>query len=383
MYQVKKPKTKSTARKFAAPSDPVCPSLPGTGPADDREQFLGAEFRVLDRYALQDDLVDTLKQTKKHKHLVKRVAECHRSFRHKVCGNNHQWAQPAKSCNCRLCPHDQRKRSLRLSHRWSEFLMKRHDLRYVVFSERNSADLHEGITSLYSAWKRLRASGLWKQAAEGSIAVLEVTYNREEKTWHPHLNVLFEGDYIPFEALRQEWSEATRHRGQTSFIKKADTGTVRELLKYVTKLSDFVEHPVAVDDFLGAVARRRFIRTYGTFYSIPVDETEGTEHCPDCDSDCVADVGVAHASQVVIDFKGVLRIDLNRLRPSQLPVSEDVTVAWPKRRGPVPWITNKQTACESAFSDEPLLTKFGTSSDWEWMRERMAAQNAEAQRQHG
>lgn len=330
MYQVKKPKPKKHAGHSRVQREPVFPSIPGRGHAGEESEYLGAEFRVLDRYALQDDLVETLRRTKRHKHLVKRVAECHRSFRHKVCGNNHNWAQPAKSCNCRLCPHDQRKRSLRLSHRWSEFLIGRDDLRYVVLSERNSANLHEGITSLYKAWKRLRASTLWKAATTGSIAVLEVTYNREEETWHPHLNVLFEGNYLPFEALRQEWSESTRHTGQTAFIRKADAGTVRELLKYVTKLSDFVEHPVAVDNFLGAVARRRFIRTYGTFYRIPVDEDEGTDHCPDCDSDCVADVGIAHASQVVIDFKGVLRIDLSLLRESQLPSDEDVFVAWPR-----------------------------------------------------
>jgi hypothetical protein len=203
-------------------------------------------------------------------------------------------------------------------------------LRYIVLSERNSADLREGIVSLYRAWKRLRASDLWKGATKGSIAVLEVTYNREQATWHPHLNVLFEGDYIPFEALRQEWLEATQGEGQTAFIRKADAGTVRELLKYVTKLSDFVEQPIAVDDFLSATARRRFIRTYGTFYRIPIDEDEGTEHCPDCGDDTVADIGIVHASQIVIDFKGILRIDRSLLRQSQLPEQEDCFVAWPR-----------------------------------------------------
>lgn len=160
--------------------------------------------------------------------------------------------------------------------------------------------------------------------------MLEVTYNREEDTWHPHLNVLFEGDYIPFEALRQEWFDATRGEGQTAHISKADAGTVRELLKYVTKLSDFVEHPDAVDSFLDATARRRFIRTYGTFYRIPIDENEGTEKCPDCGDDCVADIGIVHASQIVIDFKGILRVDRNLMRASQQPESDDFFIAWPR-----------------------------------------------------
>jgi hypothetical protein len=272
----------------------------------------------------------SLSKTKKHAHKVPRVAECHRSFRHKACGHNHNWAEATHSCNFRLCPHCQRRRCLHLAHRWSEFLIGRGELRYIVLSERNSADLRQGLSSLYRAWKRLRASELWKSSTKGSVAVLEVTYNREEATWHPHLNVLFEGDYIPFEALRQEWLEATHGEGQTAFIRKADAGTVRELLKYVTKLSDFVEQPTAVDDFLSATARRRFIRTYGTFYRIPVDENENTEHCPDCGDDTVADLGIVHASQIVIDYKGILRIDRSRLRASQLPGTEDCFVAWPR-----------------------------------------------------
>ena len=288
------------------------------------------EFRVLDRYELQADLVETLGRTKHFSHLVPRVAACHKSFRHKVCEHQHQWAEPAESCNIRLCPHDQRKRSLRLAARWEKLLIGKANLRYVVFAERNSTDLHEGIQSLYRAWKTLRTSALWKAAARGSVAVLEVTYNREDHTWHPHLNVLFQGEYIPFEALRQEWSEATRHRGTTAFIRAADAGTIRELLKYVTKLSDFVDDPEALDKFLLAVARRRFIRTYGAFYKLPVEEEDYTGHCPDCGSDCVADVGPAFAEQLTIDVHGVFRILRARLRESQRPATEDIYIAWPR-----------------------------------------------------
>jgi len=339
MYQVKKSKARRGSLRSPRPTGQVVSSLPDTKPVQgraagsvggDSEQWLGREYRLLDRYALQGELADTLKQTKRFSRLAARVAECHRSFRHKVCDRNHQWAEATKSCNCRLCPHDQRKRSLRLAHRWEKHLLGRDGLRYCVFSERNTADLSAGIASLYRAWARLRKSSLWKAAAHGAIVVLEVTYNREEETWHPHLNVLFAGLYIPFEALNQAWIAATKGNGQTSFIRAADAGTIRELIKYVTKLSDFVDNPLAVNDFLAATARKRFVRTYGEFYQLPVDDEDNEEHCPDCDSTCIADVGIAHAQQLYIDYKGVIRIDLSRLRPSQFPVSEDIPLAWPR-----------------------------------------------------
>ena len=39
-------------------------------------EFLGEEFRVLDRYELQADLVETLKQTENHSNLAAKVAAC-------------------------------------------------------------------------------------------------------------------------------------------------------------------------------------------------------------------------------------------------------------------------------------------------------------------
>ena len=67
---------------------------------------------------------------------------------------------------------------------------------------------------------------------------------------------------------------ATEGRGRTSFIRAADAGTVRELIKYVTKIADLVGDAPALDEFLTAVARKRLVRTYGTFYDVPVDDEE-------------------------------------------------------------------------------------------------------------
>ena len=339
MYQVKKSKPGRAPLRSARRSETVDSSIPGsirrarcTGKehAHASSDWLSQEMRVLDRYELQRDLIETLGRTRRYSHLVPRVAACHSSFRHKVCDHRHEWAEATESCNVRLCPHDQRRRSLRLAARWEKLLFGRGELRYCVFAERNCSDLHAGLQSLYRAWNRLRKAPLWKAATRGSIAVLEVTYNREENSWHPHLNVLFEGDYIPFEALNQAWIAATHGNGKTSFIRAADAGTIRELLKYVTKLSDFVDQPEAVDTFLFSTARRRFIRTYGSFYRLPIEEEDFSGRCPDCGSTCVADVGICHASQLELDSYGVFRIAAGKLRASQQPSTEDIYIAWPR-----------------------------------------------------
>lgn len=213
------------------------------------------------------------------------------------------------SCSVRVCPHDSRRRSLILAARIEKFAVSRTGLRYAVLAERNSLDLREGIISLWASWTRLRRSVRWKRKVKGCIVALEVTRNREEGTWHPHLNVLMEGEYFPFEELNQAWIEATEGRGHTSFIRAADAGTARELIKYVTKIADLIGDAPALDEFLTAVFRKRLVRTYGTFYDLPVDDEEHPRHqCPDCQSHDLTRLGIVPSYQISLDFKGVFRV---------------------------------------------------------------------------
>jgi hypothetical protein len=270
--------------------------------------FLTDECRLLDRYELQAELVETLRQTKHHRHLVQRVAACHHAFRHWRCENGHDWAEAENSCSVRVCPHDSRRRSLILAARMEKFLVGKTGLRYAVLAERNTLDLAAGITSLWKAWTRLRRSRRWKAKVRGCICAMEVTRNPEDGSWHPHLNVLMEGDYFPFEELNAAWVKATEGRGQTSFIRAADAGTVRELIKYVSKLSDLVGNPNALDEFLTALFHRRMVRTYGTFFGLPVEDEENPGVCcPDCESQTVLRLGYVPLSQIRLDSKGVLR----------------------------------------------------------------------------
>jgi hypothetical protein len=293
-------------------STDFCPPVPLVSGSE--TPFLDEGFRLLDRYELQDDLIETLEKTEHHRHLVPRLALCHRTFRHWRCEHDHDWAEAENSCSLRICPHDQRRRSLVMAARVEKFLGGRTDgLRYAVLAERNSTDLAEGIASLWAAWSRLRRSVRWKRKVAGCVVVMEVTRNREEGTWHPHLNVLMEGEYFPFEELNQAWVKATEGRGQTSFIRAADAGTVRELIKYITKLADLLGDAPALDEFLTAIKGQRLLRTYGTFFGLKIDDDGQPDAgcCPDCGPEmhvAVVKLGPVSPWQLSLDFEGVLRV---------------------------------------------------------------------------
>ena len=183
----------------------------------------------------------------------------------------------------------------------------------MVLAERSCKNLKAGIVSLYKAWNSLRRSVRWKAKVRGSIAVLEVTYNKKRRTWHPHLNVLIEGDYFPFAELNFAWKKATEGKGQTSHIQAANEGTVRELLKYTLKVAErgedgelrlILDEPVALDEFLAAVYGVRLVRSYGSFRGLKVsDEEDPEEECPDCGSKCIVDIGPVQHSQLSFDFE--------------------------------------------------------------------------------
>lgn len=259
--------------------------------------------------------MDALAQTEHHTHLVPKVAACHKSFRHWRCEKNHDWAEAENSCSVRVCPHCSHRRSNIIAERTKSFLVGKPRLRYAVLAEKNSRDLKKGIASLWDSWTRLRRSVCWKRKVRGAIVALEVTYNSETGTWHPHLNVMMDGEYFPFEELNQAWMEANKGRGRTSHIESADEGTVHELIKYITKVSDLLENPAALDEFLAAASARRFLRTYGSLRGLSLadevnPETKG--QCPDCGPDqpvAVVQLGYVHSHQLRFDFeKGVFRV---------------------------------------------------------------------------
>ena len=340
--------------------------------SDRRQRFLGKQFALLDRYGLQDALVDTLKDTK-YSYRLESVANCHRMFRGRTCRNGHSWAKAANSCGLRLCPHCCRQRATEVARKLQPFLAGKEEnsLRFFVLTDVNCADLDEGRELIYAAFGRLRRSVEWKKKVKGCIVTFEATANphcicglrqREHERggkaygcefrkaeyqsdpWHPHLNVLAEGDYFPQAQLSQMWEASTQGRASVVWVSAVKNGFIdleeggtskaaRELVKYITKASDLVGDPVAVEQFLDAVYARRLLRTYGTFYGLKIDE-EAQSHeevCPDCGTREWVQTNLIRPQQIAMDFKGVLR-DKRRKSDIDRDVGEAIVFAPKKPR---------------------------------------------------
>ncbi|MCI0351668.1 MAG: protein rep, partial [Acidobacteriales bacterium] len=237
------------------------------------------------------------------------VRNCHSTFFGWGCKQGHRWAKPGASCQHKLCPFDMRARRLRLVKKYRPLLQRMAQPRYIVFSKENCAfdELGAGIASLWSAFEKLRHRKIWK-SVKAAIAALEVTYNAETHTWHPHINVLFDGRYIPQADLLAQWNEL--HNGCADagvWIEMADFDSLEELFKYITKLVDFVGNAEAVELFLKQTKGLRFVRAYGECYDTELDDEPGGMECPDCGSRDIFRLGHVKPEQLWLDDGGVYR----------------------------------------------------------------------------
>src|SRR5581483_4175048 len=185
----------------------------------------------------------------------------------------------------------------------------KHNAKYAVFHLPSREDLAQGLAELWEAFAALRKHPYWKDHVRGCVVALEITY---KNGWHPHLNVLIDCPaYLNRQMLGDAWRDASGClRAHTPWLQRANKGTVRELLKYVTKLGDLVDHdsPELIEQFLEATHGRRFIRTYGCFYGIPnPEDAEDDAGCPHCGAQLHLFEHTLYLHQVRLDEQGVWR----------------------------------------------------------------------------
>lgn len=106
--------------------------------------------------------------------------------------------------------------------------------------------------------KQLRRSGVDVKA----IRVTEVTGRRGDSI-HPHFHVLVSGMAVG-RAILESWLK--RHPKAVRAaqdVTQADTGSLKELFKYLTKLSDPKMDPEVLDGILSAMWGKHLVRPYG------------------------------------------------------------------------------------------------------------------------
>lgn len=173
--------------------------------------------------------------------------------------------QAANFCHARLCPMCAARLAKKQCRVLGDVLMEAArqlegvQFLFLTLAPRNRADLKAGVDDLLAAWKRFCGFAAIKRATIGAYRAVEITYNREARTWHPHIHAILavpseyfdprndlyltQGDYVRLwrRALRAEYDPTANVKALYDKRTGARGGTesaIREASKYATKDAD-------------------------------------------------------------------------------------------------------------------------------------------------
>jgi hypothetical protein len=129
-----------------------------------------------------------------------------------------KWIE-AKRCRDKLCPLCGWRQSLTRFHNLRTAVeaeaKENKDIRFafVTVTVRNctAAALRGTIDQMNAAWREMTRRGAWKKTYAGYYRALEITYNKDENTYHPHFHAIAEirfGRKVSEQSIRAAWRTA-------------------------------------------------------------------------------------------------------------------------------------------------------------------------------
>nr|CDL67050.1 unnamed protein product [uncultured bacterium] len=173
----------------------------------------------------------------------------------------------ANFCRDRFCPECSKRKSRLMYHNLKKVLEKSYEdnnqsFIHLVLALRNceKENLKKSLDDLLQGFHRLFRRKKFKTSINGWYRNLEVTYNEEEDTLHPHLHIILavdndyfkrkSGKYLTQDYIKKEFKTACKIDYEpTAYIKKVYSKDKKDILhnlvaeasKYVTKVSDVLE----------------------------------------------------------------------------------------------------------------------------------------------
>lgn len=291
-----------------------------------------------DRRRVWEALIDT-QQTTSRLHSFRDCGSFATVMRNDNDPNRYRIAGSA--CRDRFCNPCARERSQNIKTNILEHVQDK-PLRFITLTLRSTNEpLVELLDKLHNSFAALRRRGLWKRKVGGGVAMLEVKWSEATQRWHPHFHVLFTGQYIPQDRLRDAWREITK----TSYI--VDVRLVRskdQAAKYITKYAtkpldgSFTRRPDLLREAMTALKGRKLALTFGTWRGVVLADTaseEGWSYVARLgDLICDAANGDVEANQILVTLSDQnLSLIYERAPPPTEPIlTNNATEPTPQQR---------------------------------------------------
>lgn len=195
--------------------------------------------------------------------------------------------QYANFCKDRLCPMCNWRRSMKIFSQVSKVMdhMQGYQFLFLTLTVKNcsAADLPKTVQVLFDGWRYLyNKNKEFKSVIHGTFRSLEITRNKKNGTFHPHLHCIlavkpsyFKKGYISQKRWSELWCNACDldynpivHITKIKDTGKGISGAVVEVSKYSAKGIDYIKSVEATQALLGGISGRRLCGWTGIFAKI-------------------------------------------------------------------------------------------------------------------
>lgn len=199
---------------------------------------------------------------------------------------DHRHVRRASYCRDRFCPQCAAARARMTARQIAgelEYLEARREkmeLAFLTLTTRNvdGYGLADEVRRVLEAWRNMAHRAQMRNATDGWIRRMEITYNAKEGTHHVHVHalLLLHRDYFddPKRYLSQEdfrlmWGRALGMNPDETLIvdvRRANPDSVDEIAKYATKPLEYGNDIQALADVVHAVRNKQMIRWGGEMW---------------------------------------------------------------------------------------------------------------------
>lgn len=227
----------------------------------------------------------TLYRTAKLGDKADKVVSCSTWLQYLATPDDKRQLHHFNACKNRLCPVCNKRKAKRMAVQLLKVLEKVQSdhkgtqLIFLTLTVRNCTGdkLRETLDDLTGAWKKLIDRRPVKRAVRGWFRAIEITYNEDTDTYHPHIHAILvvENAYFfknsPLYLTQPTWEKMWREclkvdynprvdirstygKGGKTRKAKKERGEVLEAAKYATKDSDFLNPRIAKEKAAEVVA---------------------------------------------------------------------------------------------------------------------------------
>jgi len=212
-----------------------------------------------------------------HQRWAKNMATCSCTARFYVDPDQGQVRPWLARCRHRLCPFCGRRRARQVSRQVLDLLKLMSEPRLIVLTVKHRhVPLRQQLRDLRRWFAKLRRTPAWKHAVAGGVYTLEITRNEDTGQWHPHLNIIYDGLYLPQKLLRHHWHAITGGSEIVWITQVRDRpNAANEISKYVGKPQHVSQLPPhAIREYAQAVNGCRFVQTFGNTWNKKVEDKD-------------------------------------------------------------------------------------------------------------